>query len=169
MPKRARPARARADARRAPAGGPDRAPPDVALETADRLHSVAIHLLRRVRREDAASGLPAPRLSALSVVVFRGPLTVSDLAAAEQVRPPTMTRIVTALQEAGLVEREIDPADRRVVRVRATPRGVTVLQEGRRRRVAVLARELASLPKAELRSLEHAVGVLERIVGPRHV
>jgi DNA-binding MarR family transcriptional regulator len=169
MPKRARPARPRADARRAPARGPDQAPPDVALEIADRLHSVAIHLLRRVRREDAASGLPAPRLSALSVVVFRGPLTVSDLAAAEQVRPPTMTRIVTALQEAGLVEREIDPADRRVVRVRATPRGVTVLQEGRRRRVAALARELASLPKAELRSLARAVGVLERIVGPRHV
>jgi DNA-binding MarR family transcriptional regulator len=169
MSQRARPARPRADARRDSAGRPRRAPPDSAIETADRLHSAAIHLLRRVRREDAASGLPAPRLSALSVVVFRGPLTVSDLAAAEQVRPPTMTRIVTALQEAGLVKREIDPADRRVVRVRATPRGVTVLQEGRRRRVAVLARELASLPKAELRSLARAVGVLERIVGPRHV
>src|ERR671939_367567 len=89
MPQRARPARPRADARRASAG---------------RLHSAAIHLLRRVRREDAASGLPAPRLSALSVVVFRGPLTVSDLAAAEQVRPPTATRIVTALEEAGPVE-----------------------------------------------------------------
>src|ERR671933_1067936 len=76
------------------------------VATADRLHSAAIHLLRRVRRQDDASGLTAPRLSALSVIVFGGPLTLGALAAAEQVRPPTMTRIVQALEEAGLVVRE---------------------------------------------------------------
>ncbi|MDQ3996553.1 MAG: hypothetical protein M3303_05995, partial [Gemmatimonadota bacterium] len=71
---------------------------DAATELADRLHSAAIHLLRRLRREDARTGLSGPRLSALSVVVFAGPLTLGELAAAEQVRPPTMTRLVRALE-----------------------------------------------------------------------
>src|ERR1700739_3741011 len=70
---------------------------------ADLLHSAAIHLLRKLRREDAASGLNRARLWALSVVVFAGTVTLGDLAAAEQVRPPTMTRIVDALVEQGLV------------------------------------------------------------------
>src|SRR5229473_2111765 len=79
---------------------------NVTVHTADRLHSAAIHLLRRLRRQDDASGLTAPRLSALSVIVFSGPLTLGALATAEQVRPPTMTRLVAALEEAGLVVRE---------------------------------------------------------------
>ena len=94
---------------------------DAAERTADRLHSAAIHLLRRLRREDAATGLSAPRLSALSVVVFGGPLTLGELASAEQVRPPTMTRLVSALEDAGLVDRETDAADGRLTRIRATP------------------------------------------------
>jgi DNA-binding MarR family transcriptional regulator len=72
-------------------------------EIADHLHSAAIHLLRKLRKEDEGSGLNAPRLSALSVIVFAGPITLGDLAAAEQVRPPTMTRIVNALEQQGLV------------------------------------------------------------------
>src|SRR5437762_6946774 len=88
-----------------------------ASELADRLHSAAIHLLRRLRREDDASGLPAPQLSAMSVIVFGGPITLGALASAEQVRPPTITKLVALLEEQGLVERETDPADRRVVRV----------------------------------------------------
>src|SRR6476646_4707632 len=72
-------------------------------DLADRLHSVAIHILRRLRREDDASGLPAPQLSALSVIVFGGPITLGALAAAEQVRPPTITRLVATLEDAGLV------------------------------------------------------------------
>jgi DNA-binding MarR family transcriptional regulator len=148
---------------------PKRARPaaDAAVDVADRLHSVAIHLLRRVRREDVASGLPAPRLSALSVVVFRGPLTISQLAAAEQVRPPTITRIVAALEAARLVERQADPSDGRIVRVNATERGAQMLEEGRRRRIELFARELAGLPTADLACLERAAGILERIVGPR--
>ena len=78
---------------------------------ADRLHSAAIRLLRRLRAEDAASGVSAPRLSALSVLVFAGPRTLGELAAAEQVRPPTMTRLVTALEAQGLLARTGDPAD----------------------------------------------------------
>src|SRR5436190_21631381 len=113
---------------------PARRRPDTTLELADRLHSAAIHLLRRLRRQDDASGIPAPQLSALSVIVFGGPITLGGLAQAEQVRPPTITKLVATLEEAGLVEREVDTADRRVVRVKATGRGTRLLQEGRMRR-----------------------------------
>jgi len=141
---------------------------DDPFDLADRLHSVAIHLLRRVRREDTTMGLPAPRLSALSVLVFGGPLTLSELAAAEQVRPPTMTRIVSALESDGLVEREGDPTDGRVVRVRATARGVDVLENGRRRRIEVLAQSLGALSQAERDTLAGALATIERVVGGRH-
>ena len=67
---------------------------------AANLHSVSIRMLRTLRREDDGIGLSAPRLSALSVIVFAGPLSLGELAAAEQVRPPTMSRIVEALVEA---------------------------------------------------------------------
>src|SRR6266581_1180639 len=112
-----------------------RTEPAPTAEIADRLHSAAIHLLRRLRREDDASGLPAPQLSALSVIVFGGPITLGALAAAEQVRPPTVTKLVGTLEQRGLVTREPDPDDKRVVRVRATARGIKLLQEGRSRRV----------------------------------
>jgi DNA-binding MarR family transcriptional regulator len=133
-------------------------------DLADRLHSAAIHLLRRLRREDDASGLPAPQLSALSVIVFGGPITLGALAQAEQVRPPTITKLVATLEEAGLVEREVDVADRRVVRVKATGRGTRLLQEGRKRRVASLAASLAQLPAAERDCLARAVPILEKVV-----
>src|ERR1051325_6842439 len=97
-------------------------PPGATGELADRLHSAALHLLRRLRREDDASGLPAPQLSALSVIVFGGPLTLGDLARAEQVRPPTITKIVAALEARGLVRRDVDVQDKRVSRVRASAR-----------------------------------------------
>ena len=133
-------------------------------ELADRLHSAAIHLLRRLRREDDASGLPAPQLSALSVIVFGGPITLGALATAEQVRPPTITKLVATLEAAGLVEREVDRDDRRVVRVKSTARGARLLQEGRQRRVAMLAGSLADLSAADRALLERAALVLEKVV-----
>ncbi len=133
---------------------------------ADRLHSGAIHLLRRLRVEDAASGLTAPRLSALSVIVFGGPLTLGALAAAEQVRPPTMTRLVTALERDGLVIRQPNPDDRRQVLLRATPAGRRLLEEGRARRTSTLARRLAALPPADLEALVRAADLLERLSRP---
>ena len=133
-------------------------------DLADRLHSAAIHLLRRLRREDDASGLPAPQLSALSVIVFGGPITLGALATAEQVRPPTITKVVSTLEKAGLVEREVDSEDRRVVRVRATARGARLLQEGRQRRVAMLAGSLADLSSTDRALLERAALVLEKVV-----
>ncbi|MDE0855032.1 MAG: MarR family transcriptional regulator, partial [Nevskia sp.] len=88
---------------------------------ADRLHSVAIHLLRELRQEDLALGLGPTQLSALSVLVFGGPQTIGALARIEQVALPTISRLVDALAAAGLAARETDAVDRRIVRVSATP------------------------------------------------
>ncbi len=137
---------------------------DDAERTADRLHSAAIHLLRRLRREDAKSGLSAPRLSALSVLVFGGPLTLGELANAEQVRPPTMTRLVTALEADGLVTREPDASDGRLTRIRATPNGRTLLLRGRARRVAALTAEVRALAPDAREVLDAAVTVLEGVI-----
>jgi DNA-binding MarR family transcriptional regulator len=138
-----------------------------AFETADRLHSAAIHLLRRVRREDAGAGIPAPQLSALSVIVFRAGITLGELAHAEQVRPPTITRVVADLESAGLAVRTPRESDRRVIVVKATAKGERLLEEGRRRRIAALAEEIVRLPTKEIADLERAIDILERLVGPR--
>jgi DNA-binding MarR family transcriptional regulator len=137
---------------------------DAAERTADRLHSAAIHLLRRLRREDTKSGLSAPRLSALSVIVFGGPLTLGALADAEQVRPPTMTRLVTALEDDGLVVREPDADDGRLTQIRATPRGRTLLMQGRARRVAALTAQVRALGAGERADLERALPILQGLI-----
>ncbi len=131
---------------------------------ADRLHSAAIHLLRRVRKRDVAAGEGPARLSALSVLVFGGPMTLGQLAAAEQVRPPTMSRIVTGLEHNGLAERLTDSRDARRVRIRATPRGERLLHQGRRRRIEYLARQLEGLTRQERDTLESAVKLLEAVL-----
>jgi DNA-binding MarR family transcriptional regulator len=143
---------------------PKRASPD-RVDVANRLHSAAIHLLRRARRVDAESHLPAPQLSALSVIVYGGPLTLGALADAEQVRPPTMTKLVAGMEQAGLVSREIDAADRRVVRISATTKGRRILEEGRDRRIAVIAESLAALPDADLADIAAALDAIERVAG----
>jgi len=135
--------------------------PAVAL--ADRLHSAAIHLLRRVRRVDAESGLSAARLSALSVVVFGGPLRISALAAAEQVRTPTITNIVAALERDGLVTRESDASDARAALLRATSKGARLMAEGRARRVSLLEDELKQLSADERAVLSRAADILDRL------
>jgi DNA-binding MarR family transcriptional regulator len=132
---------------------------------ADRLHSAAIHLLRRLRREDAATRLAPARLSALSVLVFGGPMNLTSLAAAEQVQAPTMTKVVQALEADGLIRREAVAGDKRGTRLVATPRGRRIMEEGRRRRVKRLAEELAALPAGERATLEKAADILERISG----
>jgi DNA-binding MarR family transcriptional regulator len=131
-------------------------------EAADKLHSASIHVLRRVAREDPASGLSAARLSTLSVLVFGGPRTLGELANAEQVRPPTMTNIVRGLEEAGLVWRERDPSDRRVARVHATAKGERILQQARQRRIENLAERLASLSPQEMAQVREAADLVER-------
>jgi DNA-binding MarR family transcriptional regulator len=133
-------------------------------EIADQLHSVAIHLLRKLRKEDGGSGLNAPRLSALSVIVFGGPITLGDLAAAEQVRPPTMTRIVNALEEQGLVLRTQNTKDGRSVYLSATPAGKKLLMAGRARRVRALAKPIAALNREEQSVLQEATAILKEVV-----
>jgi DNA-binding MarR family transcriptional regulator len=133
------------------------------FELADRLHSAAIHLLRGVRREDAAAGLPPAQLSALSVLVFGGPVTVGRLAEIEQVRSPTMTRIVTSLAAARLVIRRPHPDDARSTLITATEAGRALLVEGRRRRVGVIEQRIGDLSAADRDALERALGALDRV------
>jgi DNA-binding MarR family transcriptional regulator len=134
-------------------------------DVADRLHSAAIHLLRRLRREDDASGLSAPRLSALSVLVFGGPQTIGALAAAEQVRVPTMSRLLAHLEADNLIIRTADPADGRIVRVEATADAHALLHAGRRRRVAALTADVARLTPTERQTILNAIPLLERLAG----
>ncbi len=133
-------------------------------EVADRLHSAAIHLLRRIRKVDEASGLSAARLSALSVLVFGGPTTLGALARAEHVSAPTMSRLVSGLERDRFVVREVDEDDARAVRVRATPKGRRVLMQGRERRVAELVQLLEGISADELRMLGSAAEILERVL-----
>lgn len=143
-------------------------PPDP-FAIADQLHSAAIHLLRRLRTEDDATGLSAPRLSALSVIVFAGPITMGALATAEQVRPPTISRLVKELERDGLVTRVKDRSDDRVQLARATAKGKRLLQEGRRRRVARLAEDLARLSGRDRATLKRAAALLEDLARPSRV
>jgi DNA-binding MarR family transcriptional regulator len=136
----------------------------VAEALADQLHSAAIHLLRQLRKEDDASGLSAPRLSALSVVVLGGPLTLGQLARAEQVKPPTMTRIVTGLEKDDLAKRKGDPRDKRLTQIEATPKGRRVLAAGRARRVEKLATAVRRLDRKKLAELSQGVQLLMDVV-----
>lgn len=129
---------------------------------ADLIHGAAIRLLRYVRREDAAAGLSAPQLSALSVLVFGGPQTMASLAAAEQVRPSTMSRTVDELERRGLAQRGARTSDRRVNEVVVTAAGRALLEAGRRRRLATLVDALSSATTKELAALRTAAETIVR-------
>lgn len=130
---------------------------------ADAIHSAAIHLLRKIRREDDRTGITPGRLSALSVLVFGGPMRVTDLARAEHVKPPTMTRIVAALEAGRLAKRSSDAADGRSARIEATRRGARLMHEGRRRRVMRLGDALKGLSDEDLCVLARAAEIIEAI------
>ena len=135
-------------------------------DLAPRLHSAVLHLLRRLAREDRASGESPARLSALSVLVFGGPRAIGQLARDERVSAPTMTRLVAGLERDGLVTRTADRADRRSQRVAATERGREILVAGRARRVAALETLLAGVRPRDRQALEAAVRVIEeRLLG----
>jgi len=131
---------------------------------ADRLHSVAIHLLRQLREEDLTLGLGPAQLSALSVLVFGGPQSIGALARIEQVAAPTISRLVDALVAAGLAARAADAKDRRVVHVSATAAGVSLMQRGRQQRVRRLVRLLEDLDSAELETVGTAAERLARLL-----
>ena len=136
---------------------------DSYADVADHIHSAAIHLLRALRRQDDKWGLSAPRLSALSVVVFAGPIKLGDLARAEQVRPPTMTKLVRALESARLVTRKFDASDRRITWITATRRGRRLLSKGRDERVRALANRLGTLKREDVRALDAAARLIESV------
>jgi DNA-binding MarR family transcriptional regulator len=133
---------------------------------ADRLHSAALHLLRRLRTEDESLGVSPPRLSALSVVVYAGPIGIGALAATEGVAAPTMSRLVDGLERDGLVARGPDPSDARGVLVRATAKGQRVLAKGRSQRVRALAGGLERLSPDELAAITRGAALIERVTRP---
>ena len=132
-------------------------------QLAAELNSVAIHLLRRIRSTDASLGVTSARLSALSVLVFGGPRSLSQLAEAEQVAAPTMSKMVAAMELDGLVRREADPQDGRAVRLIATRKGRDLMERGRRLRVTRLAAELRALSAADQVALARATRILRTL------
>ncbi|HUH12113.1 MAG TPA: MarR family transcriptional regulator [Longimicrobiales bacterium] len=131
------------------------------MPIADRLHSAAVHLLRYARATDAESGLTPARTSVLSVLVFGGERSVGALAAEEQVSAPTMSRLVSALEADGWVERRPSRGDGRVVRVCATARARAMLTAARERRVARVAALLEGLTADECALLDRAAAHIE--------
>ena len=131
-------------------------------QVADRLHLIALHVMRGVRREDDALGVGPARLSALSVLLS-GPKTITELAAAEQVRLPTITRVVAGLERSGLARRTPHPSDGRSVRVEITRAGAEVIARGRQARVRRLRRALDQLDAADLKRVVEALEGLEQV------
>ena len=140
-------------------------PDDVAsLEAvASALNSGAIHLLRSLAAVDRLAGLTPARLSALSVVVFAGPRPLGELAAAEGVAGPTMTRIVDGLVAGGLAERRPDPRDGRAALIAATSAGEGLMRDAAGRRISAIAGAIAELPAADRRRLAASAGLLDRL------
>ena len=130
-------------------------------QVADMLHGAAIRLLRYVRREDEASGITGAQLSVLSVLAYGGPQTLGALAAAEQVKPPTMSQLVSMLEQLGLVARK--PLDRRSIEVSVTRRGRLLLEAGRKRRLARLTKAIDALPAEQIDRLGQAAGLIVAI------
>ncbi|MFV1988557.1 MAG: MarR family winged helix-turn-helix transcriptional regulator, partial [Gemmatimonadota bacterium] len=132
-------------------------------DIADRLNSAALRLTRRVRREDRALGETPARLSIISTLVNRGPTTLADLAELEQVRPPTVTRLVQALERDGYVVRRTARHDARVSLITSTSKAWKLLEDIRERRLGALRSGLARLGPDELRTLEHAAVLIDRL------
>jgi DNA-binding MarR family transcriptional regulator len=134
---------------------------------AARLRLAVARLHRRSRQEALTAGddLTASRLAALATIEKQGPITLGELAAEEQVQPPSMTRIVARLEEQGYVARQVDPSDRRVARVEVTRAGADLLEVTRTRRNAFLAQRVARFTDDERAALAVAIPLLERILG----
>ena len=132
-------------------------------DAADRMHSAAIHLLRFARRADDVMGITPSRASALSVLVFAGPQTLTALADAEQVTTATMSRLVDALEKEKLVRRYPDVNDARALRIEATPRGRQVLERGRKHRLDRLEALLEGVSDREARIVWEAAEIVDRL------
>jgi DNA-binding MarR family transcriptional regulator len=132
-------------------------------EAADAIHSAAIHLLRRVRKVDEeAMGISPARASALSVLVFGGPRSLSELAEAERVTAPTMSKLVAAMEREGLVRRRPHSTDGRSVRLEATAKGRRILERGRERRLTLLESLLSGASAHDVKVMAEAAEIVER-------
>lgn len=130
---------------------------------ADKLHSAAIHLLRRLRNSDKDSGLSPARLSVLSVLVFSGAKTPGELAQIEQVKPPTMTGLIQALEKDGLVVRKAHAQDKRALTIRITAKGNRKLNHARELRLRQLRMLMKTLSRDEVRMLAKASRLMEKL------
>jgi DNA-binding MarR family transcriptional regulator len=139
-------------------------PADPRHDTAHGLHTAAVRLIRRARTADVQIDLDGPRASVLSVLVSNGPVPIGRLAVLEQVSPPAITKTVSALEADGLAERTRSDSDRRVVMVRATPRGRAVLERGRAARIRLVAQLLDGLSDRDRQALDKAAEIIGRIV-----
>jgi DNA-binding MarR family transcriptional regulator len=140
-----------------------RSNPSVDTEAAARLRLVVMRLARRLRQQ-APEGVTPSQLSAISTLFVRGPMTLGELADAERVRPPTMTRVVASLEEGGLVERQRDEKDRRCARVALTRTGRTFVERSRTRKTAYLVGRMKKLSAEEVDALGRAIEILEKVV-----
>ncbi len=131
-------------------------------ELANRLRLAVMRLSRRLRQE-SADQLTLTQLATLSTIEREGPLTLGELAAQERVAPPTVTRVVGALESHGFVTKVADPADRRVCRVGVSADGARYLDKIRRRRTAWLSQRLGDLEADERARLAAAVAALEHL------
>ena len=121
------------------------------------VNSLSIHLVRWAKRADAELGVPPARLSALSVLVFGGDRTITELADAEMVTLATISLVVDGLEEMGLATRIPNPADARSVLIHATPKGRRVMERGRQARVDRLTRLLEAVPAPERPAVERGL------------
>ena len=135
---------------------------DTDTDVAVRLRAATARLARRLRRETRAQATQS-QLSALGAIDRLGPVTLGELAAFEQVTPPTMTRLVQGMEAAGWVARAADPADRRVARISLAPAGVAMIGEVRSGRDAWIARRLAQLSPDDQAAVPRLVALLERL------
>ena len=129
---------------------------------AERLHAAAIRLIRHVRAADVESKISPPKLSVLSILAFAGSRSLTQLAAAEQVSPPTMSKLIADLEREGLVSKRADAVDRRGVVILITAKGRTLMDEGRRRRLALLRRGFVGFTADELKTLSEAAELMLR-------
>ncbi len=128
---------------------------------------VAVTRLNRRLRQESMTGVSPSQESALSTVNRLGRPTLGELAQAEQVQPPTMTRVIATMEAAGLVARRGDEGDRRVIRVELTPEGRATLERMKSLKNAYLARQIATLTRAERARADELAGLLERLVEDR--
>lgn len=142
-----------------PAGAPD----NDLMNTANSLHSLSIHLLRRARIADKESGLSPERLSLLSVLTYAGPQSVNALSRIESVSAPAISRIVTALEALKLAKRQRSSADARTVIIQATAKGRKLMETGRRRRLEYIAEELKKLNAQDKTQLKKISAILEKL------